>query len=323
MALPTLGIDISKRKFDAALLRDGKLRNKSCPNTREGFEELVRWMERQGAQLVHACMEATGTYGEPLASYLVARGHMVSMVNPARIKGFAQSKLSRTKTDLVDAGLIAQFCEALQPELWTPLPSEVRELQSLVRRLSDLNGMLQMEQNRLESGAASESVSGLIAQHVTQLQEQIKETKKRIARHFDDHPGLREKRDLLATIPGIGELTASILLAEIGDFSNFESARQLVAYCGLNPRERRSGSSVRGRVHLSKVGNARVRKALYMPALVAIRCNPLVKALSERMRASGKVSMVIIGAAMRKLLHLVFGVLKRERAFDAGFAQVA
>jgi len=190
MLLPVLGIDISKRKFDVALIAQGKVKNKVCSNSPEGFQELQSWLARQGVQQVHACMEATGTYGEALATFLFDAGMTVSMVNPACIKGFAQSELTRTKTDKVDAALIARFCETRRPAVWKPHPQEVRELRALVRRLSELQEMQRMELNRIEAGTASRDVQRQLETHSSQLEDQIKETEQLIKRHMNNHPGL-------------------------------------------------------------------------------------------------------------------------------------
>lgn len=176
--------------------------------------------------------------------------------------------------------------------------------------------MRQQEANRLSSGLMDEDVRGIINEHLAFLDEQIKQIKRLIQEHIKRHPGLREQQQLLASIPGIGELTAAKLLAEIGDLSNYESARQVAAYAGLTPRREVSGSSVRGRARLSKTGNAALRKALYLPAIVAKQHNPAIKAFCERLSKNGKSKMAVIGAAMRKLLHLAYGVLKSGKAFD-------
>ena len=152
MAEPALGIDISKLKFNACLIKhDGKLKHQVFPNASPGFEQLREWLSRQGVSTVHACLEATGTYSEPLALFLHEAGHGVSLVNPAAVKAFAASRLSRTKTDRVDAELIARFCQAQAPPAWRPPAPEVRELQALVRRLESLVEMRVMEENRLSS----------------------------------------------------------------------------------------------------------------------------------------------------------------------------
>lgn len=319
MSLPALGIDIAKRKFQAALLVNGKVKQKSCSNTPEGFEELKSWLSRQKVERVHACLEATGNYGEALATALADAGHLVSIVNPVRIQGFAKSELIRTKTDAVDSALIARFCEALKPETWVPPAPEVRELRALVRRLSDLQEMYQMESNRLEVGDPSKAVRDSIRALVEHLQEEIDKTKTLIRKHIDRHPGLKAQRDLLTSIPGIADQTAATLLAELGDLSQFTSAKQVAAYAGLFPKERSSGTSVWGKPRLSKVGNHRLRKALYMPAIVAMRANPLISDHCARMLDKGKAKMAAVGAAMRKLLHLAYGVLKSGMPFDSAY----
>jgi transposase len=324
MTSSTLGIDIAKLKFNACLLRtDGKLRHKVFPNTTEGFAQLAEWLSGQGAPRTHACMEATGAYGEALALFLHAGGHAVSVVNPAAVKAFAQSRLSRTKNDKVDAELIARFCLAQRPQAWSPPAPEVRELQALARRLESLVEMRVAEENRLSSGVAVEAVRQSVEEHVAYLNEQIKRTEGLIRDHIDRHPTLKRQRALLDSIPGVGEATAALLLAEMTDIKQYRSARQVAAYAGLVPREWRSGSSVRGRVRLSKIGNARLRRALYFPAITALRCSPFFQAWAEGLRQRGKCKMSVIGAAMRKLIHLAYGVLKTGKPFDPEWAKTA
>jgi len=207
---------------------------------------------------LHVCLEATGSYGEALALYLFDAGYRVSVVNPAAVKAFAASCLTRTKTDKVDAELIARCCLAQQPEAWRPPAPEVRQLQALVRRLESLIEMRVAEENRLSSGVSIETVRHSLQTHITYLVAEIKQTELMIREHINNHPDLKEQSDLLDSIPGIGATTAALLLAEVTDFTQYKSARQVAAYAGLVPRERRSGSSVRGRTCLSKIGNARL-----------------------------------------------------------------
>jgi len=249
-------------------------------------------------------------------------GHHVSLVNPALVRAFGQSHLKRTKTDKADAQLIARFCALHKPALWSPPAPEVRELQALVRRVEALEGMKQMEENRLER-ASCEVVRSSLLDHIAYLQSHIQSTRRQIQQPIQSHPALGEQSRLLCSIPGIGEVTAAVILAEVGEFSHFQSARQVAAFAGLVPRLRESGSSVRGKPRLSKVGSPRLRKCLYFPALTALRWNPLIKALGLRLCAQGKPKMLIVGAAMRKLLHLAYGVLKSGRPFDANFCSQA
>jgi transposase len=322
MTLPPLGLDLAKLKFNACLVREGgKLRHKVFANTPAGFSQLSDWLMRQGVEHVHACMEATGTYYEALATHLHEQGHAVSVVNPAQIKAYAQSRLSRTKTDRVDAALIASFCSERRPLAWRPPAPEVRELQALVRRLDSLVEMRTMEENRLSSGISIGAVRSSVEEHLDYLGEQIKKTEALIRDHVNNHPGLRRQRELLDSIPGVGEATAAVLLAEVPDIKEYRSARKVAALAGLVPRERQSGSSVRGRVRLSKIGNARLRKALYFPAVTALRCSPFFQQWAEGLRRRGKSKMAVIGAAMRKLVHLAYGVLKTGRPFDPQWSQ--
>ncbi len=324
MIEPVLGIDIAKLKFNVCLINiNGKLKHKVFPNNPPGFEQLKQWLSKQGVERVHACLEATGTYGEALALFLHQAGHAVSVINPAAIKAFAQSRLSRTKTDRVDAELIARFCQAQEPPRWTPPAVEVRELQALVRRLESLIEMRVMEENRLSSGITVEVVRRSVEELLNHLNEQIKHCEELIRQHIDKHPGLKRQSELLDSIPGIAEPTAAALLAEITDIKQYSSARQVAAYAGLVPRERQSGTSVRGRTRLSKIGNARLRRALYFPAITALRCSPFFQAWAKGLQERGKSKMSVICAVMRKLIHLAYGVLKTGKPFDPEWAKSA
>jgi len=321
-----LGIDVSKKTLDAALLNSSegareatrKSRHKIFANTPRGHQQMLEWLAQNEVAQVHACLEATGTYGQGIACALYEAGHKVSLVNPMLIRAFGQSQLVRTKTDKADAQLIARFCAMHQPAAWTPPTPEMAQLQALVRRLEALDEMRVMEENRLESGVACEAVGASLREHIVYLQAQIETTRRQIKDHIDNNPTLKGQRDLLLSIPGIGEITASLLLSEV-NVAQFESARQVAAFAGLVPRIRQSGTSVRGRCRLSKAGSSRLRKGLYFPALTALRFNPLIRALGLRLTAKDKSKMLILGAAMRKLLHIAFGVLKSGRPFDPDF----
>lgn len=173
------------------------------------------------------------------------------------------------------------------------------------------------EKLRLEN-AATPTVRAHLDAHVAYLQTQIDQVMEQINDHFDQHPDLQHKRDLLNSIPGISDLTSSRLLAEIRDITAFETVGQLVAFVGLNPRKRQSGK-YQGQVKISKLGNASLRAALFMPARSAKRCNPLVQGLVKRMEADGHCANAITVAVMRKLLHYVYGVLKSEQPFDRDY----
>lgn len=303
-----LGIDVSKATFDVALLDNRQCKHKRFTNQPAGFMALRAWVAKRTPEPIHACMEATGTYGQALAEFLYEQSMGVSVVNPTRIKGFAQSELSRTKTDKTDAAVIARFCLAMRPTFWKPVAREIQQLKAFTRRLDALMGMYQQERNRLEG--AEGFVEEDIRLHLAELSQRIQALKNMIAGHIDQHPQLCQQRTLLLSIPGIGDKTIAQLLATCGPIEHFATAKKLAAFCGLSPREYQSGSSVKKRGGLSKIGHANLRKALFFPALVGMKYNPQLKALRQRLLAAGKPKMVIVGAAMRKLLHLIYGVLK-------------
>lgn len=309
-----LGIDVAKHRVQLALLRDGKYRHKGFANNTEGRVALMAWLARYGVPGMAVCLEATNTYGEALATHLHDAGYRVSLVNPARVKAFAASELSRSKTDKGDASLIARFCVAQRPPAWAPPPLPVRELRALVRRLESLQDLRGQEANRLETQDQPQVVASIEAV-IADLDREIARIRTRIDDHLDGHPELRHQRELLTSIPGIADTTAARFLAELGDVRAFRSARQVAAYVGVNPAERSSGEW-RGRTLMSKLGNARLRCALYMPALVAIRHNPLVKAFYERLVGRGMAKKAALGAAMRKLVHIAYGVLKSGQPFN-------
>jgi transposase len=313
-----LGIDVSKAKLDVCLLREGEAKplESSFANEPQGFQKLSRWLERHAKGEVYICLEATGRYGEAVAEYLHGRGYIVSVVNPAQIKAYAASQLQRNKTDRLDARLIADFCRTQQPPPWTPPPAEWRQLRALVRHYDDLKETLQQQLNRLEAGSDAPLVTSQLQAQVALLRQQMAEIRRQIEDHLDQHPDLKQQRDLLVSIPGIGDLTAGKLLAECRDVRRFDDVRQLVAFAGLNPRHRQSGSSLHGYTAISRMGRGSLRAALYMPALTAMRHNPLLRAFAERLRQRGLPGRAVVIAVMRKLLHLVYGILKSGHPFD-------
>lgn len=314
-----LGIDVSKQKLSVAVFHNDKFKNKTIANDSQGFEVLWTWLKRLDQMPEHVCLEATGPYGEAIATFLYDQGLVVSVVNPTLIKGFAQSEGVRTKTDKVDARIIAKFCQSKQKTLpqWQPAPLEQRELRDLARRLESLKNMRVQEENRLD-GNLAEIVRKNLVEHIRYLDEQITQLETLIKDHIDRHPGLRQQSDLLKSIPGIADLTSANLLSEI-QFDQFSTARQVAAYVGLTPSDRESGTSVKGRPKLSKIGNRRLRKALYMPAMTAIRYNPVLSDFAHRLKRKGKPGKVVIAAVMRKLIHIAFGVLRSGNPFNPDY----
>ena len=311
-----LGIDVAKAKLDCALRSpDGKLRHKVVENSPTGFEMLKSWCEKQGANELHVCMEATGIYWEAVAEFLAAFEQMtVSVVNPAQIKAFGASRMVRTKTDKADAKLIAEFCAERCPRPWQPPSAAEQTLRAMVLRLESLHVMRTQESNRL--AVARPSVKNSVYQHIQWLDQEIAVISKAIRDHIDNDPSLCDKQRLLDSIPGIGERTIAVLLAFMADTQRFGYARQAVAFAGLDPRQHESGSSVKAKPRMSKVGHSFLRKMLYMPAMVAAYRTQWGAIFRRRLEASGKPPMLIIGAMMRKLIHVAFSVLKSKKPFN-------
>lgn len=319
MSVITVGIDVSKDKLDGALYQDDSYRVRTFSNDKDGFRRLAKWLKKRHGKGAHACIEATGQYGEAIAILLHKRGYPVSVVNPARIKAYAESRLRRNKSDREDARIIAHYCATQEPRLWAPPPPEVQELRALCRRQESLKADRTRELNRKQSGLTSETVLATIEEHIAFLDDQIADIKQRIKELINRCPDLREQYHLLITIPGIGPHTAAHFLAEVPDLSRFESAGELAAYAGLTPYKHDSGTSVHRPGRLVKIGNSRFRTAFYMPALAAKNHNPIIIALVKRLEAKGKKKMTIVGAVMRKLVHLAYGVLKHRQPFDPNY----
>lgn len=310
-----LGIDVSKAQLSLVLLQDEKPpARKSVNNNARGFEQLDAWLKNRKAISVHACLEATGVYGEAIAEYLHDHGQTVSVVNPIQIKHFGRSAMVRTKTDDVDALLIAEFCKSQKPKPWAPAPLEIRQFRALVRRRETLSEMITAETNRLEAAATTE-IRDSITSHIDFLKKLLKDLEDEMNGHIKSHPHLNDIIDKLDAIPGFGALTAMKVLAETNAFSVCETSRQLVAYAGLNPRHYQSGT-INRRGHISKIGNASLRKALFFAAMSAKRHSSYFRAFVDRLTAAGKRPKVIITALMRKLLVLAHTLVSKGADFN-------
>jgi len=318
-----IGIDVSKAKLDCVWLRDPvnlKIKSKVFPNTPMGHQSLLVWLDKQTGGIpaeLHCVMEATGIYHEGLAYALHEAGVQVSVVNPAQMRDYAKSLGTRTKTDKQDSLVIARYGVAQQPRLWQPEPPEVRRLKALIARYEAVKQDIQRELNRLEKAQISQTSEAVITSIET-VHQQLDEEKTRLKRlldeHIDQHPGLKQDQALLESIPGVGPVVSQQMVAVLRSRS-FDTASQCAAFLGLVPIQHESGSSVRGRTHLSKAGNAQLRAKLYMAAIVAIRHNPDIKRQYERLLRHGKSKMSALGAAMRKLVQICFGVLKHQTPY--------
>ena len=319
-----LGIDVAKEKLDCALLdaSTNKIKSKVVMNSVAGFGKLREWLMKQKAEMPHVVMEPTGVYHEAAAFFLSDAGLTISFVNPAQLRKFAQGIGVRTKTDKADSEVLARYGNTQKPDAWVPPPASARMLKALLARRDAVADDLQREKNRQEKLVATETpplVLQSVAASIKFLKDELKRLQESINDLIDKDPDLRGKKELLESIPGVGKRVSDHITALLAA-RNFERAEQLAAYLGLVPVQWESGSSVRGRPRMSKAGPAHLRKLLYMPALVAIQRNPHIKALYVRLTAKGKSKMAAIGAAMRKLAHLCFGVVKTGRAYDKNIA---
>jgi len=316
-----VGVDVAKRSFDiATTLPNGKKRTKAkLPNDSGGFAQFSDWLERHAEPGTWIVMEATGTYHEALAEHCHAQGYRVCILNPAVISKFADVELRRVKTDKADAKVIAAYSQQNAASLrqWEPEPPAQRRLRALVRRPDDLKEMRQMEQNRLD--VARDAVQQSIRDIIGHITEELEKTKKAIEQTIDDDPDLRNRRDLITSIDGLGETTAALLLAELGDPLKYQSPSAIVAFSGLNPVVQQSGEFT-GQSTISRTGSSRLRAGLWMSGAVSIKHNPVIKALAERLSSRHKAYKQIVCAAMRKLLHLVYGVVKSGKPFDPQIA---
>ncbi|WP_250295877.1 IS110 family RNA-guided transposase [Wolbachia endosymbiont of Oedothorax gibbosus] len=317
-----LGIDVSKEHFDVSLSfisKKGKreTRKRKFKNDDTGFQSLLNFLQKHNVEEVKACMEATGCYSEALAEFLYNARHFVSVVNPACIRFYAKSKLARQKNDQTDAEIIADYCQRQELSRWTPPSPEKKKLKHLYRCSDALKDELTLVNNHLEkTERLPEEVVNVWENLAMTIEQSIETIKNSICELVKQHKELLEDFQLLLTIPGIGEESAVAILAEIPDIKAFINARQLAAYAGTIPKNVTSGSSVHAKPRLSKTGSRTLRKAMYFPAIVAKNHNPIIMTFCERLKEKGKHNMAIVGAAMRKLLHIIFGVLSSKKAFD-------
>lgn len=337
-----LGVDVSKKTLAAALLdqNDKTLwTSKSLPNSTAGFAKLMECVTRVAAKkstdgdyVVEAGMEATGVYGEQLAYYMNDnndRGRIRTYIlNPASVKAYGETVLAPNKNDAADAKLIASYMSMSVPKgqisPWKAPSPEERELRELSRRRDELMYLRIEELNRREKlrhmNKVPHALLDDINSHINYLDEAISSMEKAINEHIDNEPKQKEDIGLLKSIPGIGDVNSVTLKSEMIDIERFESAKNLVSFVGIAPREHSSGTSVHRRPRISRRGNARIRHHLFMAALVAIRVNPAIKEFYDRLLKRKKSKKQAIVASMRKLLNIIWAVLKNRKAFAPQYA---
>ena len=317
-----IGIDVSKAKLDSAWLKeDNKVKTKVFTNQLDGWTELLSWAISHTGKAIgelHFVMEATGIYHENIANWLHDKGANVSIVNPAYVKHYAQSLGGRTKNDKKDSIVLARYGVKERPAYWQPAPPEMRELKALLTRLDAVEKDLQREKNRQEKALVSDTPATVIAsieQMLVHFESERKALEKLIDDHIKSHKNLNDNKALLESIPGVGKVVSQRMLMLLGTHQ-FNDAHQCAAYLGLVPVQKESGSSLKGHTQLAKNGNKTVRAKLYMATITATRYNPDIKAQYERLTKKGKSKMSALGAAMRKLVHICFGVLKHQQPYQ-------
>ena len=328
MEFQILGIDIAKNKFDCSFIaapnspNSRKAKSKALPNNPAGFAGLIDWLAKNNgtnAQNIKVFMEATGVYHEALADFLHTQGFAVYVFNPADAAAYIRSdNLHKTdKSDaraLADMGIDRLAKGSAGKSLWQPAPPEVKQLKALLALETDL----QREDNRMEKACAVSSPA-LVVQSITtmqtQLRKQIDGLKTEIDKHIDRHPDLKDDIRLLKSIPGVGDVVSPRMLT-LYRSRDFTSASQMAAFVGLVPKKRESGQ-YKGQSRLSKRGNPVIRAKLYLAAVCATRFNPDIRVHCERLRAKGKTKMQTVGAAMRRLVQICYGVLKHRCEYQA------
>jgi transposase len=316
-------MDVSKDHVDVCCFdATGSRRTRRFPNTPAGHRRLLGWLGPTPTQVV---VESTGRYSLDLTLTLYAtEGTQVMVANPKALRGFAKAQMRRTKTDAVDAEVIAEviadYARRMPFEGWEPPTEVVRDLQAIARRIQALTVDRARERNRLQSTTDSASASRVVVNDIEvnlrHLARRINELIRQATRLVESDEQLRAACGHLTSVRGIAQKSAVLLLGELATLPDDMSVRQWVAHAGLDPKKHESGTSVKSPERISKVGNARIRRALYMPAHSAIRHEPRVGAFYEKLLRKGKPKMVAIVAVMRKLLHAIYGMLKHGEDFD-------
>lgn len=315
------GLDVSAKELVVMVRRDGKTEPcRSFPNTHKGHQELRRYLTHR-RERVRVCMESTGLYGLDAALALQADPRIELMVaNPRAVKSFSRALLQRSKTDPLDAWVLLEYAARMPFQPWQPPPVEALQITALARRIHALTQQCTMEKNRLHAVEATATSLRVIVQDlrrsVRTLETAIAKLSREARKILAATPELERRFRLLQSTPGIGPVSALQLLGELVLIPAHCDVRQWVAYAGLDPRHHESGTSVHQKARISKLGNRHIRRALFMPALTAVRFAPHLRAFYLHLQARGKCKMVALVAVMRKLLHAIFGMFKHDAPFD-------
>ena len=323
-----LGIDMGKAGFVAALGGDDEVVLGSFPNAPSGFAALVTQLAPYPSDgAIHLVVEPTSGYEQALVAFAYAQGWQVSLPNPRHVRDWAKGMGQRAKTDRQDALLLARYGAAYQPAPQAPLAQEVSELDSLLKRRQDLEQLLQQEQNRLQEMAGRPGIAPAVreslAQVIAALQEALRQLEEALAQHLQQHTQLQAEAARLVTIPGIGRKVVLPLLVTLHRWHTLTagagSTKGLTAFLGLDSKTHVSGSSIWRRPVISKMGNAEVRRLLYMGALSAVHGRNPLHIFYERLVGRGKPRKVAVVAAAHKLLTWAWTIFVRQTTWNPAF----
>ncbi len=310
---------MAKRTFTAALrFEASRVLKAEFDNHAGGFRRLHTWLKTHGAGSgLRVAVESTSTYAEALVEWLHAKGYVVFLLNPERVSHYARACGQRNKTDPADAVTLAAFIASHEATPWQPPPPAQKDLRSLTRARAQVVACARSLalQGQTAAGPARAHLQALLRA----AQRTLAALGRDIAAHLKQHPALGEAVRRLMTINGVGLVTAATLVAELPPITEHTDPRAIAAWAGLTPRRWQSGPR-EWTTRLSRKGNAYLRQALYMPALVAKRYNPLLRAFAARLAAQGKSQGAILGALSHKMLRIAVGLLRSNTDFDLNWS---
>jgi len=311
-----VGIDVSSTKLDMAFMHNGKWLQTEFANTHKSHAAMVRYLKKRSKNIL-VCVEATGIYHLELSWALHDAANIeVMVINPRAGKDFAKAMMQRSKTDTSDARMLAEYAARMAFSAWNPPKASVWELRAIARRMDVLSRQSVAEKNRLHS-SLSDLVGADIGVNIRHLKRRMDQLQKKAMELIEHDDVLLQKFTLITTIIGIAEVSAIRILGEVLMLPEDMNVRQWVAHAGLDPRAYESGSSIKKKARISKVGNSHLRHALYMPAQSASMYDEGVKVFREQLALRGKTPMQGVIAVMRKRLHSIYGVLKNNTPYDS------
>ena len=310
-----IGIDVAKQYFDLHSLKTGQ--DKRMENSTDGIRQCVAICNKIKPELI--VMEATGGYELTLAATLQTEGCAVAVVNPRRVRDFAKAAGQIAKTDRLDARIIAQFAATMEPMPTEQFSENTQKLKALVARRSQLVGLHTAESNRLEHAGGKE-IRHSIAAVLKVIEAQLETIDRQIAGHIENTPLLRQRSEILNSVPGIGPTTANMLVTELPELGRL-NRRQIAALVGVAPMARDSGT-FRGK-RMTGGGRKKIRSRLFMPTLVAVRYNPILRAYYNKLLIRGKCKMVALVAVMRKLICILNTMTRKNQKWNPNLIKIA